>query len=224
VSPPPDVSPVAQDYLKVIWTATEWTAEPVTTKALAARLDVSPSTVSQNVRRLTEQGFVTHAPYGVIGLTDTGRAVALAMVRRHRLIETFLVSQLGYTWDEVHDEAEVLEHAVSDRFVDRIDTILGRPGRDPHGDPIPARDGRVTVPPMVRLADLPAGATGVVGRVSDASPEVLQYLTSVGVRLEVSLTVVRREAAAGVITVAIGDGPPVTVLGAPAAAAVWVLS
>ena len=216
------VSAVAQDYLKVIWNATEWTAEPVTTKALAARLDVSPSTVSQNVRRLTAQGFVTHAPYGVIGLTETGRAVALAMVRRHRLIETFLVSQLGYSWDEVHDEAEVLEHAVSERFVDRIDTILGRPDRDPHGDPIPARDGRMTVPPMVRLADLPAGATGVVGRVSDASPEVLQYLTSVGVTLEVPLTVVRREAAAGVLTVTVGGSA--VVLGAPAAAAVWVLA
>jgi len=216
------VSAVAQDYLKVIWNATEWTAEPVTTKALAARLDVSPSTVSQNVRRLTEQGFVTHAPYGVIGLTETGRTVALAMVRRHRLIETFLVRQLGYSWDEVHDEAEVLEHAVSERFVDRIDTILGRPDRDPHGDPIPAPDGRMTVPPMVRLADLPAGATGVVGRVSDASPEVLQYLTSVGVTLEVPLTVVRREAAAGVLTVTVGDRA--VVLGAPAAAAVWVLA
>jgi DtxR family Mn-dependent transcriptional regulator len=215
-----DLSSVAQDYLKVIWTAAEWNAEPVTTKALATRLDVSPSTVSLQVRRLTEQGLVTHARYGAIGLTDRGRAEALAMVRRHRLIETFLVERLGYTWDEVHNEAEVLEHAVSDRFVERIDAILGHPVHDPHGDPIPGRDGQLAVPPLVPLADLPAGASGVVGRVSDADPAVLQYLSSVGVTLRTPLTVMRREPAAGVISVAV-DGRT-TVLGAPAVAAVWV--
>lgn len=215
-----DLSSVAQDYLKVIWTAGEWTAEPVTTKALASRLDVSPSTVSLQVRRLTDQGLVTHARYGAIGLTDRGRTEALAMVRRHRLIETFLVERLGYTWDEVHNEAEVLEHAVSDRFVERIDAILGHPRHDPHGDPIPGRDGRLAVLPLVPLADLPAGASGVVGRVSDADPAVLQYLASVGVTLRAALTVVRREPAAGVISVAVAGRT--TVLGAPAAAAVWV--
>ena len=221
---PAPLTSVAQDYLKVVWAAGEWSTAPVTTKRLAERLGVGAPTVSETVRRLCDQGLLRHEPYGAVELTPRGRAHAVAMVRRHRLIETFLVRELGYGWDEVHDEAEVLEHAVSERFVDRVDAILGRPGRDPHGDPIPARDGRLTVPPMVRLADLPAGATGVVGRVSDASPEVLQYLTSVGITLEVPLTVVRREAAAGVIAVAVGAGAPATVLGAPAAAAVWVLA
>ncbi|HEY0217944.1 MAG TPA: metal-dependent transcriptional regulator, partial [Cellulomonas sp.] len=122
-----DLTAVAQDYLKVIWSASEWSSAPVTTKMLADRLGVGASTVSETIRRLTDQGLVHHAPYAAIALTDEGARHAVQVVRRHRLIETFLVSELGYGWDEVHDEAEVLEHAVSDLMVERIDTRLGHP-------------------------------------------------------------------------------------------------
>ncbi|MCK8675051.1 metal-dependent transcriptional regulator, partial [Rhodococcus sp. HM1] len=128
---------VAQDYLKVIWTVQEWSGEKVSTKLLAEKLGVSASTVSEAVRRLCDQGLLDHERYGAISLTESGRAAAVAMVRRHRLIETFLVRELGYRWDEVHDEAEVLEHAVSERMIAALDAKLGFPERDPHGDPIP---------------------------------------------------------------------------------------
>ena len=123
--------------------------EKVSTKMLAERIGVSASTASESIRKLADQGLVDHEKYGAVTLTERGRDAALAMVRRHRLMETFLVRELGYGWDEVHDEAEVLEHAVSDRMVDRIDAKLGFPRRDPHGDPIPAdrRTGADTAGP-----------------------------------------------------------------------------
>ena len=119
---------------------------------LAERIGVSASTASESIRKLADQGLVDHEKYGAVTLTDAGRRAALAMVRRHRLMETFLVRELGYSWDEVHDEAEVLEHAVSDRMLDRIDAKLGHPTRDPHGDPIPAADGQVRTPPARQLS------------------------------------------------------------------------
>ena len=111
---PRDLSSVAQDYLKVIWTAQEWSREKVSTKMLAERIGVSASTASESIRKLADQGLVDHEKYGAVTLTERGRRAAVSVVRRHRLLETFLVSELGYSWDEVHDEAEVLEHAVSD--------------------------------------------------------------------------------------------------------------
>ena len=154
------LTPVAQDYLKVIWTAQEWSREKVSTKMLAEKIGVSASTASESIRKLAEQGLVDHAKYGAVTLTEVGRQAALAMVRRHRLLETFLVNELGYAWDEVHDEAEVLEHAVSDRLVARIDAKLGFPRRDPHGDPIPASDGQVPTPPARQLWACDDGDTG----------------------------------------------------------------
>ncbi|MEX0914127.1 MAG: metal-dependent transcriptional regulator, partial [Demequina sp.] len=120
-----ELSATAQDYVKVVWSAGEWSDAPVTTKQLAARMGVAPSTVSETVRRLSDQGLLEHAPYGAVTLTTAGRAHALDVVRRHRLIETYLVAKLGYTWDEVHDEAEVLEHACSARMIDAMDAALG---------------------------------------------------------------------------------------------------
>ncbi|MGK2879919.1 MAG: metal-dependent transcriptional regulator, partial [Mycobacterium sp.] len=147
-----DLTAVAQDYLKVIWTAQEWSREKVSTKMLAERIGVSASTASESIRKLAEQGLVDHEKYGAVTLTNSGRRAALAMVRKHRLLETFLVNELGYSWDEVHDEAEILEHAVSDELVARIDAKLGYPRRDPHGDPIPAADGNVPTPPARQLS------------------------------------------------------------------------
>ena len=183
-----EVTAVVQDYLKEIWNAQEWSADPVTTSLLADRLGVGAPTVSETVRRLVRDGWVEHEPYGAVALTDAGRTLAVAMVRRHRLIETWLVQHLGYGWDEVHDEAEELEHAVSDRFVERLDAALGRPTRDPHGDPIPSADGSVHRPDAVRAADLADGERGVVVRIDDEDPGVLRECAAAGVVLD---TVVR---------------------------------
>ncbi len=221
---------VGQDYLKAIWNAQEWSPKDaphkVSTKMLAARIGVSASTASESIRRLAEQGLVDHEKYGAVSLTEAGRRAALEMVRRHRLLETFLVNELGYDWDEVHDEAEVLEHAVSDRLVARIDAKLGFPQRDPHGDPIPATDGQVPTPPARQLWACGDGDCGTVARISDADPEMLRYFADVGINLDSRLQVLTRREFAGMISVAIktADGAETTVeLGSPAARAIWVV-
>ncbi|WP_459957517.1 metal-dependent transcriptional regulator [Nocardia sp. IFM 10818] len=216
----PVLSSVAQDYLKIIWTAQEWSQDKVTTKLLAERMEVSASTVSEAVRKLTEQGLVEHARYGSITLTEDGRRAAIAMVRRHRLIETFLVNELGYGWDEVHDEAEVLEHAVSETLMARIDAKLGHPDRDPHGDPIPSVDGAVPTPPARQLSDFRDGESGWVARISDSDPAMLRYFDSLGIALDTPITVVERRDFAGTIAVRIEER---TVdLGGIAAEAIWL--
>lgn len=174
------LTPVAQDYLKVIWAATEWGEPPITTKGLAARFGTTQANVSDTVRRLASQGLVTYEPYRPVALTDRGGRLAMAMVRRHRLIECFLAQVLGYGWDEVHDEAERLEHAISDDFLARIDRLLGRPRFDPHGDPIPGPDGTLpTAAPAVLLGQAGPGRH-LVARVSDADPEILARLRGRG--------------------------------------------
>lgn len=223
---PDDLTTVAQDYLKTIWTAQEWSHEKVSTKMLAERIGVSASTASESIRKLADQGLVHHEKYGAVTLTDAGRSAALAMVRRHRLLETFLVNELGYSWDEVHDEAEILEHAVSDRMLDRMDAKLGHPTRDPHGDPIPAADGRVPTPPARQLSDCADGEAGTVARISDADPEMLRYFDSVGVALDSRVRVLARRDFAGMISVQIDNsGESTTVeLGSPAAQAIWIVA
>jgi DtxR family Mn-dependent transcriptional regulator len=216
---------VAQDYLKVIWTAREWSSEPVSTKLLAERIGVSASTVSEAVRKLVDQGLVDHARYGSIQLTPEGRAAAVAMVRKHRLIETFLVSELGYSWDEVHDEAEVLEHAVSDLLMARIDSKLGHPERDPHGDPIPSVNGDIPTPPACQLSDLGNGQSGRVARISDKDPEMLRYFDSVGIALDTRIAVVERRDFAGTVAIRLGEpGADPVELGNIAAQAIWLVT
>ena len=173
-----------EDYVKVIYGHTEWQAEPITTSALAARLGLAASSVTEMVKKLTGQGLVEHEKYGSVTLTAQGTTLALRMVRRHRLIETWLVQSFGYRWDEVHVEAEVLEHALSDRLLDAIDAQLGHPTRDPHGDPIPSATGRVVRPAAVLLRDAPKGQIGRVVRVSDRDPELLRWLDAHGVVLD----------------------------------------
>lgn len=218
---PAPLSAVTQDYLKVIWGAQEWGHVPVTTKLLAGRLGVGPSTVSETVKRLADAGLVSHRPYGAVELTEAGRAHAVAVVRRHRLIETYLVERLGYGWDEVHDEAEVLEHAVSDRFVERVAAVLGHPDRDPHGDPIPAADGSVHLPDARVMWEVEAGRYRVV-RISDADPELLRYLEGVGLVLDAQVTLDERRAVTGVVSVRVDDRADRVELGELAAGAIWV--
>lgn len=228
---PGGLTAVGQDYLKVIWNAQEWSPEGaphrVSTKMLAEKIGVSASTASESIRKLADQGLVDHERYGAVTLTEAGRRAALAMVRRHRLLETFLVNELGYAWDEVHDEAEVLEHAVSDRLVARIDAKLGFPRRDPHGDPIPASDGQVPAPAARQLWACDDGDTATVARISDADSEMLRYFSSVGISLDSRLRILTRREFAGMMSVAIEstNGAETTVdLGSPAARAIWVVA
>jgi len=182
------LSTVAENYLKTIYSHTEWQPDALTSSQLAARLGLAPSSITEMVRKLSHQGLVEHARYGTIVLTPAGRAAALRMVRRHRLIETWLVREFGYGWDEVHDEAEVLEHALSDRLLDAIDERLGHPTADPHGDPIPAADGSVPQLNGVLASTLAPGTPVHVVRISDREPEVLRRLAEVGVGVGSSIS------------------------------------
>ncbi|MBP2476659.1 DtxR family Mn-dependent transcriptional regulator [Crossiella equi] len=217
-----ELSESTQNYLKVVWALQEWSDEPVTTSVIAARLGLRVSTVSETVRRLTEQGLLAHPRYGSVGLTEAGRAHAVAMVRRHRLIETFLVNALNYRWDEVHDEAERLEHVVSDLLVGRMAAFLGHPTRDPHGDPIPAADGTCHRPDARQLTDIPPGTTVRVERISDSDGALLQYFADHGVHLDAELTVLPHTPFADTVTVQVPGAPVPLPLGPAAASAVWV--
>ncbi|ALJ21816.1 metal-dependent transcriptional regulator [Microbacterium sp. No. 7] len=183
-------SPAIDDYLKTIYHHTEWQTAPITPSQLAGELGLAPSTVTEMVQKLAAQGLVSHRPYGPVVLTAAGEQRAAAIIRRHRLIETWLVQEFGYQWDEVHDEAEVLEHAISDRLLAGIDERLGHPPFDPHGDAIPDADGAVRREPFVLLADAAPGHRGRVLRVSDRDPALLRALEESGIDVGHPLTVV----------------------------------
>jgi DtxR family transcriptional regulator, Mn-dependent transcriptional regulator len=220
-----NLSTMAEDYLKLIWKAAERDGGPLATREIAASLGVSASTVSGNLRKLDRDGLIEHTLYHGVVLTPIGQTVAVGMVRRHRLIETYLVERLGYGWDEVHDEAEALEHAVSDRFLDAIDADLGHPTHDPHGDPIPSAAGVLPDSPGTLLGQIPPGACGTVDRVSDDDPALLRYFDELGVGLGTHLRVERVRDYAGVIAVArrAADGSEALVdLPAAAGSAVWL--
>ncbi|UYO97360.1 metal-dependent transcriptional regulator [Microbacterium sp. M28] len=192
-------SPAADDYLKTVYAHTEWQDAPITPSQLAAKLGIAPSSVTEMVKKLAAAGLVSHVPYGAVRLTDAGLARALAMVRRHRLIETWLVQEFGYSWDEVHDEAEVLEHTISDRLLEGIDERLGRPRFDPHGDAIPDAAGAVDRVPFVLLADAPAGHVGRVLRVDDRDPELLRTLETAGLGVGAEVRVRESGVAVGAV-------------------------
>ncbi|MCW2166003.1 iron (metal) dependent repressor, DtxR family [Microbacterium hydrothermale] len=184
---------MSDDYLKAIYHHTEWQDSPITPSQLAGVLGLAPSSVTEMVKKLAAQGLVTHRPYGPVSLTAAGHRRAAAVIRRHRLIETWLVREFAYAWDEVHDEAEVLEHALSDRLLEGIDARLGRPRFDPHGDAIPDAEGAVHREPFVLLAEAPVGHSGRVLRVSDRDPELLRALVERGIDVGHELEVVSDE-------------------------------
>ena len=211
----------ADDYLKTIYSHTEWQPDPITPNQLATRLGLAPSSVTEMVKKLYAAGLVDHRPYSPITLTPTGEQRALAILRRHRLIETWLVRVHGYGWEEVHDEAEVLEHALSDRLLDAIDVQLGRPGRDPHGDIIPAADGSLRRPDAVRLDQTPSGFAGRVARISDRDPDVLRVLDRLGIVLDEPVWVAESTAGHAGVTILRLGGTEIVV--SPAVAgSVWL--
>ena len=217
-----DLSTSTQNYLKGIWALSEWSDTPVTPSSVAKHLGLRKSTVSDGVRKLGEQGLVEHKPYGAVELTDIGRTYAVAMIRRHRLIETFLVEALGYTWDQVHDEAENLEHSVSDFMVDRIDAFLDYPSRDPHGDPIPSASGRVETPAAVPLTGVQPGRTATIERIADDDPKLLQFFDSHGLVVGATLEVGEGAPYSGAVAVRLAGAAEAVPLGEEATDSVFV--
>lgn len=205
-----------ENYVKAIFNicATEANHSAATGK-VAAALQVSPGTVTSMLKSLDENGLASYTPYEGVRLTDSGSSLALKILRRHRLIELFLTETLDLSWDQVHTDAEQLEHLMSDFLVDRIDQRLGFPRFDPHGDPIPGPDGSLVLPDSVPLSSCPAGFRFHLVRVVDQSPEFLRFLTRCGLVLHVDGRVVENLVQAGTITVA--AGPHHTTLGHDAA-------
>lgn len=169
-----------EDYLKAIYAIGRGTGAAATNE-IAQRLDLAPASVSGMVRRLADQGLLAYERYRGVKLTESGRLAALRTLRRHRIIEAYLAEALNYPWDRVHQEAERLEHAASDELVDRMAATIGEPEVDPHGAPIPTRDGSVDETVYRSLGDLEVGASGVVVRVSDEDPEMLRYLAELSI-------------------------------------------
>ncbi|GGC33499.1 MULTISPECIES: metal-dependent transcriptional regulator [Brevibacterium] len=203
--PRPSVTRMVEDYVTLIWKAYEWPGGRPATTEMAEQLGVTASTVSANLKKLARDGYIDYEPYGQIVLTDVGRQIAVEIVRRHRIVESYLVEALGLTWDQVHDEADRLEHAVSDLVLERMNAALGSPQRDPHGDPIPDADGHTADFPSRRLQETAPGVEVEVVRVSDRSPELLRYLTDRGIVIGTKLQVRSISSAASAIAVRVGD-------------------
>jgi DtxR family Mn-dependent transcriptional regulator len=195
-----------EDYAKAIYALERRSDGPVGTTALAERLGVSPGTVTAMVKRLAELGLAEHEPYRGVALTEAGERVALEMIRHHRLIEAYLAEALGVPWDRVHDEAEILEHYISEDLEERMAAALGDPSHDPHGDPIPDRElSLVDEAGAIALAELEIGATATFTRVSDSDPDMLRYLAGRGIRPGIEVTVREREPFGGALMVAVDD-------------------
>ena len=195
-----------EDYLKAVYSLNE-RGGSASTNDLARALDIQPASVSGMIRRLAEDGLLEHEPYRGVRLTAAGSREALKILRRHRIIESFLVQRLGYPWDDVHEEAERLEHAASDTLIDRMADALGNPVTDPHGAPIPSRAGEIDPTPHHTLAEVAEGVQVVVRSVSDENPKRLRYFKSVGVVPGAKVLVQAGGGAGNPLTVLIADDP-----------------
>lgn len=199
-------SAAVEDYAKAIYSLTGWGAETASTNDLAARLGVQAGSVSAMIKKLDQAGLVERVPYHGVRLTTEGSRVALGVLRRHRLLELFLAEVLDVPWERVHDEAEVLEHALSDDLTEKISLKLGDPAFDPHGDPIPDRDLSLEETETVALAELGPGARARLVRVSDSDSAMLSYLTKCGISVGDDLELVERQPFDGPISILIeGD-------------------
>ncbi len=213
----PPVTHAMEDYLKAVYRLRERDPQ-VTTQRLAEELGVTGPSVTNMVKRLHEMRLVRHSPYRGVELTSAGEKIALEILRHHRLLELYLAETLGVPWDEVHAEAEKLEHHLSDEIEARMDSVLGHPTHDPHGDPIPSREGTVEPVAGISLAELDAGLTSRVSRVSDRDPEQLRYLGELGIKPGAVIRVVERLPFEGPIRVDVGGAEHI--LGRPLASAV----
>jgi DtxR family transcriptional regulator, Mn-dependent transcriptional regulator len=197
-------SPAIEDYLKAIYVLHQEHGQ-VTTSLLAERLGFAPPSVTGMLQKLAKLDLVSYTPYYGVALTDRGQRIALEVLRHHRLLEMFLVKELGYSWEEVHAEAEVLEHVISEQLEARIAAHLGHPTADPHGDPIPSADGTLPACPYLPLAHLSVGAAGQIARVTDQRPDHLRYLADLGLVPGAVVTVQARAPFDGPLTLGTGE-------------------
>ncbi len=214
------VSSAIEDYAKAIYALERRSGDAVSTNALAERLNVTPASASGMVKRLDDLGLVEHRPYRGVSLTDEGRRVALEVMRHHRLLELYLVESLGMSWDRVHEEAEMLEHVLSEELEELIAAKLGHPTRDPHGDPIPTRELTIEEGPTESLQNLEAGSNGVFARVSDSDPDMLRFLAQRGIAPGAQFEVIEKQPFDGPLFVRFGND--VHVLGGSLARAMRV--
>lgn len=218
---PSRITQAMEDYLKAAYRL-QREGGAVTTQRLAEELGLSGPSVTNMVKRLDEVNLVRHTRYHGVELTPAGERIALEVIRHHRLVELYLAEALGYHWDEVHAEAERLEHHVSEELEARMDTFLGHPTIDPHGDPIPSREGTIADVSAVRLVDLEAGEAAVIRRVSDRDPEQLRYLGELGLRPGATVTLLEKLPFDGPLRIRVDDPPAEHVIGQPIATAVNV--
>src|SRR5271154_3651266 len=198
-------TPAIEDYSKAIFSLEARNDEPVSTNALAERLGITPGSVSAMLKRLDELELITHVPYRGVHLTDDGRRIALEVIRHHRLLESYLADALGMPWDRVHDEAEVLEHVISEDLEALIADKLGHPTVDPHGDPIPTAELELVERSTDRMESLQPGDRARFVRVSDSDPEMLRYLAERGISPGDRFTVRDRQPFGGPLFVAFGE-------------------
>jgi len=180
-----------EDYLKVIYTLE--LEDKASTSNIAEAMDISSASVTNMIKRLSKMGLVDHTSYQGVTLTDTGQKVALEIIRHHRLLELYLSEVMGYSWDEVHDEAEKLEHHISEQFEDKMAELLNHPTHDPHGDPIPAKDGTIPITAKSPLSEVEEGKTYLVGRVKNQDPELLRYLGEIGLLPGTKVTILKKK-------------------------------
>jgi len=206
---PDDIySEAIEDFLKAVYLLQQ-EQDRVQTSALAELLGITAPSTTEMAKKLAKANLVVHEPYRGIRLTPVGERVALEIVRNHRLLELFLVRALGYTWDEVHEEAERLEHAVSGRLIQRIAEYLGNPRYDPHGDPIPDPQGDITERPLTPLVEWPQGVKGLVARLRDQTPEMLRYLAEKGLVIGAQVQVTHVDPFQGPLTLTVDAQPQV---------------
>lgn len=218
---PAGLSRSIEDYLKTIF---ELGAEgsPAQTSAIADALALSPPSVSGMLKRLSETGLLEHVPYRGVLLTPSGRRAALKIVRRHRILESYLMIKLGYDWATVHEEAERLEHAASDQLIERMAMALGNPRYDPHGAPIPTTAGEIEEPYQVPLTEIAVGGNAELRMVSDRDPERLRFLASLGLRPGVEFTVMARQPFRGPVSIRLsGTVPREQIIGYELAHSLW---
>lgn len=200
-----ETTQAVQDYAKAIYSLAQRNDDAVSTSAIAERLRVSPASASAMVKRLEALGLARREPYHGVELTLAGERVALEVIRHHRLLELYLAEALGMPWDQVHAEAEVLEHAISPELSELIAEKLGNPTHDPHGDPIPTAEGEIEEGRTRALSELEPGERGVFARVSDSNPAMLRYLSERGIDRGAELQLLGREPFGGPLTVRAGD-------------------
>lgn len=220
----PRYSPSVEDYLKAIYALCE-RGEAASTSAIAESLGVAPSSVTGMVKRLAEAELLEHVPYRGVRLTEAGARESLRILRRHRILETYLTERLGYAWDDVHDEAERLEHAASDRLIESMARALDDPSHDPHGAPIPTAAGELAPTDFIPLAESPDGHEVTIRAVQDKDPERLRFMEAQGLLPGVRVTVEERQPFGGPLTVRVGSGgdePTVQIVGIDLAGRIYV--